>query len=184
MSDRTIQTDEMDDAAQLYVVAGTDLRAHADRWLAEIAEGDPREHPLLRHLADPDDEDQTFAGSMYMRSRIAPDLVGERGSREDLLLFAVVTAYSVSPDESQRPFPGYRAHLEFLLRRFHDLGEVEVARRLRQMGDERVNRARSTGDGAIEAARRAQEWGVFLRRELRAAEALDPGGDPWEQMVR
>ena len=173
-----------------YIVAGTDLSAVLARWLEDV-EAASIGHHLYELATDPDELSAAVFGRRFLMGQIAPRVWGDRGSHEELLLYAVLT---VGAPRAGVPFAGIRKTVEGLFTRFHDLGEEEVGRRLRAEVSERAGRlvephgARrrwpvgvhwSLNDEPGRIAAYEQEMAKATHRDLRAAQALAPVDEPW-----
>lgn len=182
---------------ELFTVAGTNLHPFVEAWIAEIEAADPEQFPALGAVRNPHSRNRSLMGAAYVIQQIAPRCWGAGGSREELLLLAVIGSNDrwgeVSDDA---PWPGIEEYVRRAFVGFHQLGEREVARRLREgvfrgsIAEDRRQAAefrRSIGvrdedDPAKEAAHE-QTMAAGSQRDLRVADALDPGGDPWASLL-
>ena len=170
-------------------MAGTDLSAVLARWLEDVEVASIGHH-LYELATDPDELSAVVFGQKFLMGQIAPRVWGDRGSREELLLYAVLT---VGAPRAGVPFAGIRKTVDGLFTRFHDLGEQEVSRRLRAKISERAGRLvepdesrrrqaavhRSLGDDPGRIAVYEREMAHATHRDLRAAQALAPVDNPW-----
>ena len=182
----------------LYTVAGTDLSAFVADWLALVeAESQnytgalPGALPGLLDDAVSQREGYQF-GAMYLLSQVAPSVVGEKGSREQLLLYAVLATFQGArfPGVDLNHWEGVQVHVERAFTYMHQVGEAAAAQGLRASvaeaaqpddGSENVLRefkerywsTRTAGDRAAHEQLMAEG----SMRDLRAATALDPEGE-------
>ncbi|MFB6482383.1 hypothetical protein ACFCXF_33895 [Streptomyces virginiae] len=169
-----------------FVVAGQDIGRFVRRWLEEVDSPENKSDSLLQHARRVEDpREQGFYGTAYVMSKIAPRVWGDQGSDDELLLFAVIAAYKQS---KPRGWAGVRAYTEKAFAYMREVGEVEVARRLRaevarEAGDQAVAAQKSfhqrMGIAPLSSSAQAahdQEMAQGSHRDLRAANALDPQG--------
>jgi hypothetical protein len=181
----------------LFTVAGTDLRDFVDRWETESRAAFPPDHPGWNAENDPNNQGEADYAASHIMACIAPRCWGALGSREELLLFAVLaTCRAGYGDRPPGPWPGFSGYVEWAFEQFHEVGAREAARRLREAVGDRASDERQARDAAMRAslgmeqrdlvkeAAHDQKMAAGAMRDLRAAEALDPGGDPWEEWAR
>lgn len=176
--------------ADLYLIAGIDMRPFVTDWLANLESGGGEMRGLLEHaLHDPQLSARYSYGADYMSANIAPRATPPDSTPEELLLFAVMAVYHDAdcPGADPKAWDGEAAHLHRALEYFHEIGDREAARRLRAAVIRRSLRERPTeldwllnrslnNDPARIAAHEREMASIDLR-SFRAAELLDPDGD-------
>ena len=127
-------------------------------------------------------------------SFVAPNVVGDTGSDEQLLLFAVLAAFRKRPPEG---WDSFRRHVEQAFAYVHEIGEAAAAQLLRQQvvddahDDSEARRDMEwffnleAGNNPAAIAVRDQARARLTQRTIRAANALDPGGaaDSWTTLL-
>jgi hypothetical protein len=177
-----------------YVVAGRDLRAYVEEWLAGLE--DPNGHAyglLVEARRDPNPRERADYGASYVMQAIAPKVWGDQGGIQELLLYAVIATYQMT---ERKGWEDCAAFVGQAFAHMHRIGELEAARQLRAAVEARASdehaRARSEmyqmlGRPLDADPARTSYWDRELakgnERDLRAAAALDPEGHkaPWEQ---
>lgn len=165
----------------LYMVADRDLGDFVTAWLDEL-EATQAAGPTMLDEARDGDEAATFGGAFIMMN-IAPRVWGDKGTDDELLLFAVIYSYALSRPAD--PWDGCAAYVRRAFAYVRHVGEAEAARTLRAevaakaavVPDEAEKRMLAhmgiAGDPARLAARQ-QRLAPGSQRDLRAAAALAP----------
>lgn len=168
--------------SDLYVVAGTDLRSFVGSWLDEVDSANPDRYPLLALIAEEPEPNRAFFGVAYMLEHITPRLWSDAGSREELLLFAVLQVFGL---DGHSPWQGCSRHVDLAFQHLRTIGEIEAARRLRENFFSRANpHETSLGPRRGHDIHIRSEFAQRLAREssvspvgawlLRSAAMLDP----------
>lgn len=176
--------------ADLYVIAGVNLRAFVADWISDLESGGGEMRGLLEHAQDdPQLPERYEYGTHYLFANIGPRATEPTATPEELLLFAVMAVYQDAgfPGADRAVWNGEEAHVRRAFAYFHELGEQEAARRLRadvirrSLGEpppeleEMLRRSMSNDPPRIAAHDR--DMASIDSRSFRAAELLDPDGD-------
>ncbi|MFF8798125.1 hypothetical protein ACH4NR_32170 [Streptomyces globisporus] len=177
--------------AHQFVVAGRDLSAYVEEWIADLE--DPNDPLLIEARRDPSPRERVSYGASYVMKTIAPKVWGDQGGVQELLLFAVLATF---PATELPDWEDCATYVERAFDHMHRIGEVEAARRLRaeveakaseEYARERSDMYRALGRPLEADPARTAYWERELakgnERSLRAAAVLDPEGNraPWEQ---
>lgn len=177
--------------ADLYVIAGADLRQFTADWLSDLQSGEGMTwRGLLDHAkSDPIASERYEYGADYVLANIAPHATKPEASDHELLLFAVMVTYKRAgyPGADPTFWDGEEAHVGRAFAYFQEVGEHEAARQLRH---DVIRRSRPDPDPWIanmlrqralanpaRAAAHEQDMTSIHSRSLRAAALLDPDGD-------
>jgi hypothetical protein len=174
----------------VHPAAGVELRAFVARWVSMMEAGDGVSAGLLEHArADPNVNERYSYGAHYVFANIGPPATEPTTSREELLLFAVIAVYQHAgyPGGDPARWEGERAHVERAFAFAQQLGEREIARRLRAEVFARSAREpspvfeemlqNSLGNDPARSAAHDQRMASIDARSFRAADLLDPHGD-------
>lgn len=176
-------------------VAGTDLSDFVEAWLRAVDADTAAQPRSLLKLArtDPVHRDRYGYGMAGLMAHIAPRVWGETGTREEVLLFAVLACYQHHLGHYPRgEWPGPREHVSRAFAYVESVGEAAAASTLRAgVAHRSADRsddpepiaefwaARSVGQRAAHE----QTMANGDMRDLRAAQALDgTSGGTWDAM--
>lgn len=179
---------------ELYTVAGKQFTGFVVCWLNELEQRVAVSEPaMLREAAQAADPvERAYYGAAFLMQNIAPQVLGDAGSDEELLLFAVIANYHNA--RRAQDWQDCSAYVRDAFCYLHETGEREAARRLRQQvwdrathaTDDRAHRVlrimhRAMGDDPARMAAHDRSLARYSHRALRAASLLDPAGaeDPW-----
>jgi hypothetical protein len=184
------------DTSPLYTVAGTDLGDFVREWIAESQALEHQGRLLAEADADPQSQDSAWTGTSQTMSCIAPRCWGAAGSREELLLLAVLATYQGVQGHDDPPWPGIHEYVRRAFTYMHEIGEQEAARLLRAGVARRASTEYQTersrffrdfvrgGDDPVRMAEQDLRLAPGSQRDLRAAEALDPQGQDWDDFLQ
>ena len=167
-----------------WIIAGQDLREEVEALLQVVSTADPGYIGELRNLEEADNaKDKHFWAFAVLSLLMNPQLIAEVVGEKTLLLYAVINTYGSDHDDAWDGIDGYLRRAFALV---HDIGEAEVAKRLRQRVERALSRNedaqlmdwvhRTAGDSPAQMAQRDQRNAKLWQRDLRAADLLDPGG--------
>lgn len=129
-------------------------------------------------------------------SCIAPRCWGAAGSRDELLLFAVLATYQGVEGHDDPPWPGIHEYVRRAFAYMHAIGKQEAARLLRAGVARRASTEYQTersrffrdfvrgGGDPVRMAEQDLRLAPGSQRDLRAAEALDPQGEDWDDFLQ
>lgn len=174
-------------AADPYVIAGTDLRTLVVDWVTVLEAGGGQSRGLLELVdADPAAH-RYFFGGYYLMANIGARASKETATSEELLLYGVLSVFQMADWPGSDRWEGEEAHVSRAFAYFHEIGEREAARRLREDVIARSLQKPAPASEALlntslknDPARRAaheQKMASIDSRNSRAAELLDPDGN-------
>lgn len=178
----------------LFIIANRDLRDFVESWLSAVEAEAPHRTEMAWLQEAQDSAEQIKWGDAILMTFVAPNVVGDAGSDEELILFAVLAAFRKRPPEG---WSGFRQHVEQSFAYVHEIGEATAAQLLRQEVVDDANddsEARrdmewffnwEAGNNPAAIAVRDQARARLAQRTIRAANALDPGGaaESWTTLL-